>query len=71
MFYQIAMLISMICAFCSCSKDDVASTTSTDVVVNVDATKFLTSTGSVIITTEDHAPFKRNNRCLLQNCIKK
>ncbi|MFZ1748921.1 MAG: YHYH protein [Saprospiraceae bacterium] len=39
----------------SCAKDDDTSTTttSTDTVINVDATKFLTSTGSVTITTEN------------------
>jgi YHYH protein len=39
--------------FVSCKKDDDTTTVSGDTVINVDAAKFLTSTGSVTITTEN------------------
>ncbi|MBK8519297.1 MAG: YHYH protein [Saprospiraceae bacterium] len=55
MTYKILVFASLISVLVSCAKDDDSSTTttSTDTVINVDATKFLTSTGSVTITTEN------------------
>lgn len=50
MTYKILIFASLIISMISCKKDN---TNSTDTVVNVDASNFLTSTGSVTITTED------------------
>lgn len=49
------MLVALICVSVSCSKDDDTTTTPTTdgTVINVDATKFLTSSGSITITTEN------------------
>lgn len=46
---------ALICFLASCSKDDADTTTPTTdgTVINVDATKFLTSSGNVTITTEN------------------
>lgn len=49
------MFVALLCTSLSCSKDDDTTTTPTTdgTVINVDATKFLTSSGSVTITTEN------------------
>ena len=43
----------MIGLLIACKKDDVSHPLDTGTVVNVDAANFLTSTGSVVITTEN------------------
>ena len=53
MVYKILVFASIIVSLISCKKDDTTSTGSTDTVINVDAANFLTSTGSVVITTEN------------------
>ncbi len=54
MDYKILLFASIISSsFNSCKKDNNSPSTSTDTIINVDATKFLTATGSVTITTEN------------------
>lgn len=55
MIYKKILLVALICVSVSCSKDDDTTTTPTTdgTVINVDATKFLTSSGSITITTEN------------------
>ncbi len=50
---KIFTFAALICVLASCSKDDDTTTPTTDgTVINVDASKFLTSFGNVTITTE-------------------
>jgi hypothetical protein len=54
MVYKFLIFASLISFADSCKKDnDSSSSTTTDTVINVDAANFLTSTGSVVITTEN------------------
>lgn len=53
MVFRILIFASIISLTNACKKDAATLTTSTDTVINVDAANFLTSTGSVTITTEN------------------
>ncbi|WP_337045261.1 YHYH protein [Emticicia sp. 17c] len=53
MNYKNLLFVALICALMSCSKDGGTTTpTNNGTVINVDATKFLTSSGNVTISTE-------------------
>ncbi len=54
MIYKLIAFASLITTLAACEKDTTTTTTtSTDTVVKVEAANFLTSTGSVVITTEN------------------
>ena len=52
MIYKKFLFVALICTFTSCGKDDDTTISTDDTVINVDASKFLTSSGNVTITTE-------------------
>ena len=53
MVYKILILAALVGSLSSCTKTDIISSGSSDTVVKVEAANFLTSTGSVVITTEN------------------
>ncbi|MDI9356698.1 MAG: YHYH protein [Chitinophagaceae bacterium] len=54
MTYKNFVFVALVCALTSCSKnDDTTTPTTNGTVINVDADKFLTSSGAVTITTEN------------------
>ncbi len=55
MVYKFLFLATLIGSLSACSKSDTSITGSSDTVINVDEAKFLTSTGSVVITTENRS----------------
>ena len=53
MFYKNLIFATVLLSLNACNKDDVTTPTTTTLEIKVDASNFLTSTGSVVITTEN------------------